>query len=112
LIWYSIVEYTKQNIKKDKSHVVFFTNDKGFDFENLKKEFFVDTGIEIQILKTGGDTRIKYYDSEFGIFISHILRELDTSCRVPQLMSVLLTEFLSAFDIFSVFVEIDFVVID
>jgi hypothetical protein len=33
-------------------------------------------------------------------------------CRVPQLMSVLLTEFLSAFWIFSVFVEIDFVVVD
>jgi hypothetical protein len=31
------------------------------------------------------------------------------NCRVPQLMSVLLTEFLSAFYIFSVFVEIDFV---
>jgi hypothetical protein len=33
-------------------------------------------------------------------------------CRVPQLMSVLLTEFMSALDIFSVFVEIDFVMID
>jgi hypothetical protein len=34
------------------------------------------------------------------------------NCRVPQLMSVLLTEFMSAFDIFSVFVEIDFVHVD
>ena len=34
------------------------------------------------------------------------------TCRVPQLMSVLLTEFMSAFDIFSVFVEIDFVHVD
>ena len=34
------------------------------------------------------------------------------NCRVPQLMSVLLTEFMSAFKIFSVFVEIDFVVVD
>ena len=34
------------------------------------------------------------------------------NCRVPQLMSVLSTEFMSAFDMFSVFVEIDFVVID
>jgi hypothetical protein len=33
-------------------------------------------------------------------------------CRVPQLMSVLLTEFISALEIFSVFVEIDFVVMD
>jgi len=40
------------------------------------------------------------------------LSDLKPRCRVPQLMSVLLTEFLSAFDIFSVFVEIDFVVID
>ena len=31
---------------------------------------------------------------------------------VPQLMSVLLTEFMSAFDMFSVFVEFDFDVID
>ena len=31
---------------------------------------------------------------------------------MPQLMSVLLTEFMSAFDKFMVFVEIDFVVID
>ena len=36
----------------------------------------------------------------------------ELSCRVPQLMSVLLTEFMSAFDKFSVFIEIDFVVID
>jgi hypothetical protein len=35
--------------------------------------------------------------------------DLITICRVPQLMSVLLTEFMSAFNIFSVFVEIDFV---
>jgi hypothetical protein len=35
-----------------------------------------------------------------------------TTCRVPQLMSVLLTEFLSAFEIFSVFVEIDFIMVD
>ena len=34
------------------------------------------------------------------------------NCRVPQLMSVLLTEFLSAFDKFTVFVEIDFVIVD
>jgi len=34
------------------------------------------------------------------------------TCGVPQLMSVLLTEFLSALDIFSVFIEIDFVHID
>ena len=34
------------------------------------------------------------------------------NCSVPQLMSVLLKEFLTAFDIFSVFVEIDFVHID
>jgi hypothetical protein len=34
------------------------------------------------------------------------------TCRVPQLMSVLLTEFMSVFDIFSVFVEIDFVHVD
>jgi len=37
---------------------------------------------------------------------------LQSMCRVPQLMSVLLTEFMSAFDKFMVFVEIDFVVID
>ena len=30
----------------------------------------------------------------------------EIKCRVPQLMSVLLTEFLSDLDIFSVFVEI------
>ena len=35
-----------------------------------------------------------------------------TDCRVPQLMSDLLTEFMSAFEIFSVFIEIDFVVVD
>jgi len=34
------------------------------------------------------------------------------TCRVPQLISVLLTEFMSTFEIFSVFVEIDFVVVD
>jgi len=34
------------------------------------------------------------------------------NCRVPQLMSVLLTEFLSALDMFSVFVKIDIVVIE
>jgi hypothetical protein len=33
-------------------------------------------------------------------------------CRVPQLMSDLLTEFMSAFDKFTVLVEINFVVID
>src|SRR5208337_5287718 len=32
-----------------------------------------------------------------------ITEESFINCRVPQLMSVLLTEFLSAFDIFSVF---------
>jgi hypothetical protein len=38
--------------------------------------------------------------------------KLTLNCRVPQLISVLLTEFLSAFDIFSVYVEINFLVVD
>jgi len=85
LIWYSIVEFTKQNINRNKSFIVFFTNDKVYDFSTLKKEFVADTGIEILVLKTGGDTRIKYYDSQFGIFISHILQDLDTSIQLTDL---------------------------
>lgn len=85
LIWYSIVEFTKKNIKQNKSFIVFFTNDKIFDYEILKKEFVAETGIEILVLKTGGDTRIKYYDPEFGFFISHILQDLDTSIQLTDL---------------------------
>lgn len=85
LIWYSIVEFTKLNIKQKKAFIVFFTNDKEFDFKNLKKEFAADTGMEILVLKTGGDARIKYYDPEFGSFISHILQDLDTSIQLTDL---------------------------
>ena len=42
---------------------------------------------------------------------NYLMDEIPT-CRVPQLMSVLLTDFLSAVAKFTVFVEIDFVVID
>ena len=53
---------------------------------------------------TGNNGRYRHKNnSHFDVFLS---------CRVPQLMSVLLTEFMSAFKIFSVFVEIDFVVVD
>ena len=48
----------------------------------------------------------------FPSLISYNFFELYFRCRVPQLMSVLLIEFLSAFDIFSVFIKIDFVHVD
>ena len=41
-----------------------------------------------------------------------IITLFEKICRVLQLMSVLLTKFMSAFDKFTVFVEIDFVVVD
>jgi hypothetical protein len=85
VIWYSIVEYVKSEINHENSYIVFFTNDKIFNFENLKKEFFEETGKEIQILKTGGDPRIKYYDPEFKILISRILRDLDTKIQLTNL---------------------------
>ena len=49
-------------------------------------------------------------NDEYNEELNEELRQ--SNCRVPQLMSVLLTEFMSALDMFSVFVEIDFVVID
>jgi hypothetical protein len=85
LIWYSILEYAKKNTVKEKTFWVFFTNDKVFNFDVLKKEFFKETGKEILILKTGGDARIRYYDPGFQTLITHILRDLDTKVRLTDL---------------------------
>ena len=82
---------------------------------------FIITGLLIRIIKliSGSEDQemiIVYYACFVASVVALCFLIINVAtvitCRVPQLMSVLLTEFLSARNIFSVFVEIDFVVID
>jgi CheY-like chemotaxis protein len=77
-----------------------------------KTPFIIFTGkgreeVVIEALNAGAD----FYIQKGGEPKSQFA-ELAHKCRVPQLMSDLLTEFMSAFDKFTVLVEINFVVID
>jgi hypothetical protein len=64
---------------------------------------------QFEILDIPKTKSCAFYDVNFVV---ESFRSSIRKCRVPQLMSVLLTEFMSAFDKFTVSVEIDFVVVD
>jgi hypothetical protein len=76
----------------------------GYDKEGKRLvEYILDAAKE-QIQKELG--------KNISLYPVELLADRFIKCRVPQLMSDLLTEFMSAFDKFTVLVEINFVVID
>lgn len=85
IIWYNIVDFGKKRIKSDDSHILYLTSDKGFNFKELKEEFFIETGSEIKILIFSGDKRIRYYDPQFSEFLLQILMDIDNSTQLTNI---------------------------
>jgi hypothetical protein len=73
VIWFSIIDYVKENCSSNTDHVFFFTNNKkDFMSELTLFEFKMLTGMDIEIIDFKSNNP-NISDSEFTPFLNYIL---------------------------------------
>ena len=79
VIWYSIVDYVKNNITEDNNHIILLTNNKSdFKSDELLEEFYGITGKHIEICTINQEEFSNLILNQYkgtkieGVFVSHL----------------------------------------